>query len=63
MKNVFHLSQKLFPFLRYLNFCSDFFDHVGKGLSKKAEVTFKICEVMEWTTNNCNTQIAKYLKK
>ena len=46
MKNVFHLSQKLFPFLRYLNFCSDFFDHVGKGLSKKAEVTFKICDVM-----------------
>ena len=26
MKNVFYLSQKLFPFLGYLNFCSDFFD-------------------------------------
>ena len=63
MKNALYLCQKLFPSLRYLNFCSDFFDHVGKGLGKKAEVTFKIYDVIEWTTNNCNTQIAKYFKK
>ena len=32
----FILSQTLFPFLRYLNFCHDNFGHVGKGLGKKA---------------------------
>ena len=63
MKNALYLCQKLFPSLRHLNFWSEFFDHVGKELGKKAEVTFKMYGVIEWATNNCNTQIAKYLKK
>ena len=27
------------------------------------KVNFKICDVTDWTTNNCNTHIAQYLKK
>ena len=40
-KCLLHLK-KLLSFLRYLNFCPDFFDHVGKGLDKKDKVSFKI---------------------
>ena len=32
--------QKLFLFLRYLNFCPEFFGHVGKQLGKKAKLKF-----------------------
>ena len=28
------------PF-RYLNFCLDFYDHIGKRIDKKAKVNFK----------------------
>ena len=40
MKNVFYLFKKTL-FVRYLNFCSDFFVHVGKRLVKKAKVNFQ----------------------
>ena len=33
-----------------------------KGLIK-AKVSFKIYDIINWETNNYNTQIAKYLKK
>ena len=52
-----------FSFFRYLNFCPDFFDHVGKQLDQKAKVNFKIYHFTHWTTNNYNKLIAKYLKK
>ena len=39
------------------------FGHVEKRLDKKAMVNFKIYEVIDWTTNNCNIHIAQYLKK
>ena len=45
------------------NFCRDILVYVLKQLDKKAIVNFKIYEVTEWTTNNCNTHIAQYLKK
>ena len=39
----------MFP--RYLDFCPDFFGHVGKRLYKKAKVNFEIYDVTEWETN------------
>ena len=32
-------------------------------LDKKLMVNFKIYDVTDWSTNNCNTHIAQYLKK
>ena len=40
-KMFFIYFKKLFSFGRYLNFCSDFFVHVGKRLVKKAKVNFQ----------------------
>ena len=54
--------QKLFLFLRYLNFCADFLSHVGKQLDKKAKPNFKIHDVTS-STNDCNTHIAQISKK
>ena len=54
MKNVFHFVLKFYP---------DFIDHVGKRLDKKAKVDFKIYDVTNWTINNCNADLARYLKK
>ena len=42
----------LFSFLRYLNFCPDFFGQVGKRLEKKAKFHFKIHNVRDWIKNN-----------
>ena len=39
-------------FKRYFNFCPDFYDHVGKRLDKKANVSLKIPDVTDCTTNN-----------
>ena len=33
-----------------------------KKLDGKAKVKFKIYDVTDWTTNNCNTYNAQYLK-
>ena len=46
-----------------LDFCPDFFRHVGKWLDKKAKVYFKIYVVINWEINNYNRHIAQYLKK
>ena len=56
-------SEKLFSFLRYLQFCPDFFCYIGKQLDKKTKVNFRIYDVTNWNTNNCNKHIARYLKK
>ena len=50
-------------FKRYFNFCPDFYDHVGKRLDKKANVSLKIPDVTDCTTNNQNTDVVQYLKK
>ena len=60
---LFISSQKLFSFLRYLNFCRNFFGHVGNCLDKKAKLNFKIYDVTNLKTNNYNAHIVKYLKK
>ena len=54
MKNVFYFM---------LNFCPNFFYHAEKRFDKKAKVNFKIGEVTDWTKNNFNTHIVRYLKK
>ena len=51
---LFILSQMFFLLLRYLNYGPDFFGHEGKQLDKKAKVIFKIYDVTNWETNNCN---------
>ena len=38
------------------------FGNVEKRLDKKAKVNFKIYDITDWTTNNCNTHIAQYLR-
>ena len=63
MKNAFNLSWKLFFFLRYINFCSDFFGYVGKQFDKRSKVNFKTHNVANWETNGYNAHIAQYLKK
>ena len=47
----------IFKFL----FC--LFGHLGKRLDKKAKVNFKIQDVTNWTTDNYNKHIARYLKE
>ena len=58
------VSPFISPFLlRYLDFCPDFFSQVGKRLDKKANVNFRIDDVINWYTNNYDTHIAKFFKK
>ena len=62
-KMIFISRLKLFSFLRYINFCPNFFVHVGKRLHTKAKVNFKVYDITDWQINNCNTHIAQYLKR
>ena len=43
-------DEKFFVLKKYINFCHDFFGHVGKGTNKKAKVNFKIYDVANWET-------------
>ena len=61
VKNTFS-SQKLLSFLRYLSFCADILDHVGKPIHNEAKVNFKISDVIFWKTKNYNVHIDQYLK-
>ena len=56
-------SEKLFSFLRYLQFCPDFFGYIGKRLDKKAKVNLEIYDVTNCKIKNYNKHIARYLKK
>ena len=47
----------LFSFVRYLDFCPDFFIQVGKRFGKKAKINFRIDGIINWYTNNCDTHI------
>ena len=57
----FILPEELFLFLRYLNFCPDFFVHLRKRLGKKAGVNFKILDETNWKANDYNIHTAQYL--
>ena len=63
IKNAFFFVLKPRFVLRYLNFCPNFFGHVGKSLDKKAEVNFKNYDVIYWETNSYNRYIAQHGKK
>ena len=63
MNNVFYFTLKALFVLKYLNFCHDFLIMWKKRLDGKDKVNFKSYDVTTWVTNNCNTHIAKYLKK
>ena len=49
--------------LEIFTFLSWVFSYVEKWLDEKAMVNFKIYDVTNWTTNNCNTHITQYLNK
>ena len=57
------MENAFFSFSRYLNFCYDFLVMLKKTLDKKDKVSFKIHDVRNWLTSNCNTHIAQYLTK
>ena len=48
--------------LDILTFLSCFFGYIEKRLDKAATINFKIYDVIDWATNDCNTSIALYLK-
>ena len=50
---LFIIPQKLVSLQRYLNFCPDF--HAWKQFDKKANLNFKIYDVINWEANNYNT--------
>ena len=45
MKNAFCSSKNLSLVLRYLSFCPDVFEHVGKRLDKNAKINLKTYDV------------------
>ena len=52
MKNYFYLFLKALFVLKIFKFCPDSFGHVRKRLDKKAQVGFKIYDVINWETYN-----------
>ena len=63
MKNAFYFTSKALFFLKIFKILSWLFGHVTKQLDLKDKVNFKIDDVTDWLTNNCNTHIAQYLEK
>ena len=56
------MLEALFVF-EIFTFLYGLFGCVEKPLDKKVMANFKIYDVTNWTTNNCNTHITQYLKK
>ena len=48
---LFISGLKLFSFSRYLNFCLDFFVHVGKRLDMKTKLDFKSYDITDFQIN------------
>ena len=63
MKNAFYFISKALFVCEIFTFNSDFFCFAEKRLVKKAKVNFKIYDVTDRTTNNCNIHIVQYIKK
>ena len=57
MKNGFYFTLKALFLLEMFKFLSWLLGF------EKAKVNFKMYDVAEWTTKNCNTYIVQYLKK
>ena len=63
IKNAFYFMLKARFVLEIFAFLSWLLAYVEKQLDKKAEVNFKIYDVSGRIKNNCNTDIAQYIKK
>ena len=64
IKDAFYFTLKaIFVLLRYSKFCPDSYGHVGKQPDKKTKANFKISEVKNWETINCNIHSIQYPKK
>ena len=63
MKTVLYFTWKAFLILKIFKFLSWLFGHVAKPLDKKEKVSFKFHDLTVLLTSNCNTHIAKYLKR
>ena len=63
MKIIFYLMLKALFVLEIFTFLSWLFGFLKKRRDKEVKVNSKIYDVIDWTTNNFNTNIALYLKK
>ena len=63
MKTAFCLILNALFVLEIFIFSPWIFGYVEKRLDQKAEINFKIYDVVDWTTNNYNTNVAQYLMK
>ena len=63
MKNIFYFMLKALLVLEIFTFLFRLFGYVEKRLDQKAIASYKIYDVIDWTTNNYNTHIAQYHKK
>ena len=63
LKNVFYIMLKAPFVLNIFTFLSRIFSYVEKHPDKKAKVNFKIYNVADWATNNCNIYIGQYFRK
>ena len=61
MKNVFYFILKDLFVLKILKLCIKFLVMMEKSLDKT--VNFKIYDVKNWLTSNCNTPIDQYPTK
>ena len=59
MKNVFYFMLKA-PFVLYIPALTLWLRR--KRPDKKGMIDFKYYDITDWTTNNCNTHNAQYLK-
>ena len=60
-KNALYFTLKALFVPEIFTFLSSFLDHAEKRLDKKATDNFKIYDVIEWTTNNDDAHIVRYL--
>ena len=62
MKNAFYFVLKVLFVFDIIIFLLCLFGYVEKQLDKKTMVNYKIYDVTYWSTNNCNIEVAQYLK-
>ena len=61
-RKQFKIDEKCFTkILRYLNFCSDFFDIIGKRFDEKAKDNLRLYDVTSWGILILHN--AEYLRK
>ena len=63
MKNTFYFMLKTLFIPQISKYLSQPFCYVEEQLDEKVKVNFKIQDVKNWITNNCNTYIVQYHKK